>query len=679
MAGGSIGAMAHQALYRRYRPQRFSEVRGQEAVVRALRNAVAEDRVSHAYLFSGPRGTGKTSTARILAKALNCTNVTDGEPCGECDSCLAIEAGTSMDVHELDAASNNGVDAVRDLINRAAIGTPGRTKVYILDEVHMLSTAASNALLKTLEEPPGHVVFILATTDPQKVLPTIKSRTQHLPFGLLDADELAEHLTFVVGDAGLDVTDEALQQVLREGAGSARDTLSALDRVAAGGGVAEGMESVDALVDALAERDTGAALLAVAADVRRGRDPRLVGEGLLGRLRDVFLAAMQADLGHLPDGDRAVVDGYAKRMSAPQVTRALELLGEALVEMRQAPDPRIPLEVALVRLTRVDTDTSVAALAERLERLERGGVTAVPAPAPAAAPAPAPDATDAATSPSSAPAASAPVSEPESAEAPTGAAGAAPADAAREILRRAERSAGVGSTPRQQNAPVPAPPPPAPAPAAAAPASSAPMGPSASRPALGARNRTAPEAAPATPPAPVAEQGPADATAPAPAPSAPALAADGVLDLAAIVAVWEDGLLPKLAPAAKARFRGGRFAGVEGGTAIFALPNDMHRQRCDEYRPDVEAVLAAHFGRPVALRLIVDAEVVEAALAAGPTVAAGAPADAPSPAAAVDDGPEDEESIDPAELVDATGEDQSAVEKLAEAFGAVEVIEEDPT
>src|SRR5690606_11710779 len=146
--------MAHQALYRRYRPQRFAEVRGQEPVVRALRNAAAEDRVSHAYLFSGPRGTGKTSTARILAKVLNCEHVVDGEPCGECESCRAIEAGTSMDVHELDAASNNGVEAVRDLISRAAIGTPGRTKVYILDEVHMLSTAASNALLKTLEEPP---------------------------------------------------------------------------------------------------------------------------------------------------------------------------------------------------------------------------------------------------------------------------------------------------------------------------------------------------------------------------------------------------------------------------------------------------------------------------------------------------------------------------------------------
>ena len=155
--------------------------------MRALSNAVREDRVGHAYLFSGPRGTGKTSTARILAKALNCTNLADGEPCCECDSCQSIEAGTSYDLLELDAASNNGVDAMRDLIGKAALGSPGRTKVYILDEVHMLSTGASNALLKTLEEPPGHVVFVLATTDPHKVLPTIRSRTQHFELHLLPA------------------------------------------------------------------------------------------------------------------------------------------------------------------------------------------------------------------------------------------------------------------------------------------------------------------------------------------------------------------------------------------------------------------------------------------------------------------------------------------------------------
>ena len=171
--------MAHQSLYRRYRPKRFAELRGQDHVSRALRNALTSETVGHAYLFSGPRGTGKTTTARLLAKALNCTNLQDGEPCGVCESCVAMEAGSSYDLFELDAASNNRVETMRDLVSSAAVGSPGRRKVYILDEVHMLSSGAANTLLKTLEEPPDHVVFVLATTGPEKVLPTIRSRTQH--------------------------------------------------------------------------------------------------------------------------------------------------------------------------------------------------------------------------------------------------------------------------------------------------------------------------------------------------------------------------------------------------------------------------------------------------------------------------------------------------------------------
>jgi len=249
--------VAYQSLYRRYRPQRFSELRGQDHVSRTLRNAVRENRVAHAYLFSGPRGTGKTSSARILAKALNCAAPTDGEPCGVCESCVEVAAGTSLDVHELDAASNNGVEAMRDLVARASLGTPGRWKVYIVDEVHMLSAAASNALLKTLEEPPGHVVFVLATTDPQKVLPTIRSRTQHFEFRLLPADVLAEHLRWVAADAGLEVAPEAIDLVARRGNGSVRDALSALDQVAAAGGVDDQTVPVDEVVEALCERDAG--------------------------------------------------------------------------------------------------------------------------------------------------------------------------------------------------------------------------------------------------------------------------------------------------------------------------------------------------------------------------------------------------------------------------------------
>src|SRR3954466_14648094 len=227
--------MAYQSLYRRYRPRRFSDVRGQEPVVRALRNAVRDGRVGHAYLFSGPRGTGKTSTARILAKALNCTNPQAGEPDCECESCVAMEAGRSYDLQELDAASNSGVEAMRSLIDRVALGSPGRTKVYILDEVHMLTAAASNALLKTLEEPPAHVVFVLATTDPHKVLPTIRSRTQHFEFLLLSNEELHAHVLDIAGREGIEIDSEAVDAVVRQGAGSARDALSKLDMALAVG------------------------------------------------------------------------------------------------------------------------------------------------------------------------------------------------------------------------------------------------------------------------------------------------------------------------------------------------------------------------------------------------------------------------------------------------------------
>src|SRR3954467_15317809 len=242
----------YQSLYRRYRPQKFEEVRGQDHVTRALRNAVREGHVAHAYLFSGPRGTGKTSTARILAKALNCTNIQDGEPCGECESCVQVQRGGSLDVVELDAASNRKLDEMRDLLSRVALGTPGRWKVYIIDEVHQLTADASSALLKTPEEPPAHVVFVLATTDPQKVLPTIRSRTQHFEFRLLPGDVLAKLVKDVNESAGLGVAPEAIELVVRKGSGSARDALSVLDQVAASGSVIDDAAVVTEIAEALA-------------------------------------------------------------------------------------------------------------------------------------------------------------------------------------------------------------------------------------------------------------------------------------------------------------------------------------------------------------------------------------------------------------------------------------------
>jgi DNA polymerase III subunit gamma/tau len=377
--------VATQSLYRRYRPRRFGELRGQEHVVRALRDAVAGGREGQAYLFSGPRGTGKTTSARILAKVLNCERPVDGEPCCECESCLAVERGTSYDVHELDAASNNGVDAMRDLIERASLGTPGRHKVYILDEVHMLSRPAEAALLKTLEEPPPHVVFVLATTDPQKVSETIRSRTQHLRFHLLAPEELAALVREVAADAGLAVSDESIEAAVAQGAGSARDTLSALELIVNAGGDAGDILSFDELVEALIDHDAGRALTAVAAAVNAGHEPRALAEALVRHLRDGFLSLMAPELVQLSSRQVEALAAQARRLGPAALVRAIERLGEILTELRHAPDPRVLVEVALVQLTSVPpaAGDDLAPLAARVATLEQA-LAAGKAPAAAA-------------------------------------------------------------------------------------------------------------------------------------------------------------------------------------------------------------------------------------------------------------------------------------------------------
>ncbi|MGY6499772.1 MAG: DNA polymerase III subunit gamma/tau [Acidimicrobiales bacterium] len=621
--------MVYQTLYRRYRSQRFSDLRGQEHVVRALRSAVRDDRVGHAYLFSGPRGTGKTSTARILAKALNCDHLDDGDPCGTCESCRAIEAGSSFDLHELDAASNNGVEAIRDLISRTGIGSPGRTKVYILDEVHMLSAGASNALLKTLEDPPPHVVFVLATTDPHKVLPTIRSRTQHLEFGLIAAEVLAEHLRWVIADAGLEVDEAGLAYALRHGGGSARDTLSALEQIVSAGGVPAEGGSAEEIIDALCERDAGAAMTAVASAMAVGREPRPLAEDLLAGLRDIFLASVNGPLEHLTDSGREQAADRAHRLGRAGVTRALELVGEAIADMRHVGDTRIPLEVALVRLSRPELDTSVEALLDRVTRLERALASGAPPSAgDPSGPAPAPAAEQVPTSPP----ASTPASTPEPAPPMPPSSGARPADAARAALRGKAAAPAPAPEPAVEAAPAPEP---------------------------------APAAAPAAAPEPSASPEPEPAPAPRPA---PAPAGGGAPDVDQLAARWPQ-VLGALSNRARARYGAGRFVSRDGAPA-FALPNPIHRDRCDELRPEVEAALAAEFGMPITLHLVVD----DGSAGADPSAPPPEPGRRPVPPS--DPADEAHDVGDLADLVDADVASTSSVERITELFPGAEVVEE---
>ena len=574
--------MVHQSLYLRYRPARFGEIIGQEHVVAALRNAAGTGRVGHAYLFSGPRGTGKTSTARILAKALNCENLAEGEPCGTCPACTSIAGGTSYELHELDAASNNKVDDIRELISRVAIGTPGRVKVYVLDEVHMLTPGAENALLKTLEEPPPHVVFVLCTTEPHKVAPTIRSRTQHLHFELIDADELERHVRVVAADAGLVVSDADVAYVLAAGGGSARDTLSALDATAAAGRAPDGADVVTALLEAVATADTAAALGAADAAARAGREPRILGEAVLGRLRNAFLASVEAPLDHLAAAERAAAEALAGRLRPRALTFALELLGESLVAMREAPDPRVDLDLALVRLTNPDIGVTLQSLAERVDRLERGSAGSVPGAPSAAAP------------PSAAPPAR------PSPAAQGGARRSRPGDGARDALAQATPpDPGPGGEPRTLEPP--------PEPVAV---------PSATRPAA-AHVAESPDTQGGGDPATAqagASSGPVGdrATQQTDGPGGRSDAAGPPPDRDEAVLAWVEEVLPSLRTLSSlpkstgARLATGRFLPNASGALRLAFPTPGSLDRCAEYRSAVEAEFGRCFDRPVTVEFVLD-------------------------------------------------------------------------
>ena len=438
------------ALYRRYRPETFAEVIGQDHVTEPLRNALAANRVNHAYLFSGPRGCGKTTSARILARALNCEKAPIADPCGECQSCRDLARGGpgSVDVIEIDAASHGGVDDARDLRERAFFApVSSRYKVYIIDEAHRVSPQGFNALLKLVEEPPPHLKFIFATTEPDKVIGTIRSRTHHYPFRLVPPKTLGDYLQHLCQSEGVALQPTALPLVVRAGAGSVRDTLSVLDQLLGGAGP-EGVtydlavqllgytpdSLLDEAIDAFAADDGGTVFGVVDKVIESGQDPRRFAEDLLQRLRDLVVIkavpdAVGTGLLEVP-GDRAErLGSQAAGFGPSELTRAADIVNAALVEFRGATAPRLLLEIMCARILVPGADHAAEGFAARLDRIEKRLTMGGPAPTRPAEPTPTAESVEA---PTPAPAAEpveapAPVAEPV--EAPTPAPVAEPVEA----------------------------------------------------------------------------------------------------------------------------------------------------------------------------------------------------------------------------------------------------------
>ncbi|HXD53626.1 MAG TPA: DNA polymerase III subunit gamma/tau [Solirubrobacteraceae bacterium] len=543
------------SLYRRHRPRTFADVVGQEPVVRTLRNAVERGKVHHAYLFVGSRGTGKTSMAKILAACLNCENGPTIEPCGVCDSCRSIASATSLDVIEMDAASNNSVDDIRELRESVAYApVSGRRKVYILDEAHMLSTAAWNAFLKTLEEPPPNTVFVLATTEAAKVPATVIDRCHRFDFHRPTVEQIVSVLARAAAAEPIEIPPPALAAIARSATGSFRDALGTLEQLVTYSGAAISLEDVLAVlgvadarllaeaIDAVAAGDAPAALGTLERCAAQGRDAASFATDLEARLRELMivqaLGGVPAELALTPESDEALAE-QAGRLPHAVVVRLLELLGEALEAIRAGADARTRLELALVKASRPEVDSTLRALLARIERLEQGGTVAAVTPnreievpqRPEATPHPAGGpAQSAATGPS-----------PSAAPGPASAgATTAPAD---------PETPPVGPAPPAASASAPQPPPPQ-QPSAATPASQQPPAatpasqsvplaagtPATVAGALAAEGRTIVQSAPAEPGA--APETPAAETPAAETPAAETPAAAGLRDLASVASVW---------------------------------------------------------------------------------------------------------------------------------------------
>ena len=427
--------MAYQALYRKWRPQTFEQVLGQTATVKTLRRQIEDGRIAHAYLFCGCRGTGKTTMAKLMSRAINCLNPSHGDPCGQCETCRAIISETTMDVLELDAASNNSVDNIRELLEQVRYPAQlGRYKVYIIDEVHMLSTAAFNALLKTLEEPPAHVVFILATTEPQKLPATILSRVQRYDFGRIPSSLMVSRMREALDDLGMEAEEEALRMVARAAEGAMRDAFSILDMCVAGaedGKItaaltrdllgASDREFLFGFFDLLFARDEGGVMQKVDELMRSGREPQAFLRELSAHCRALLtVKAVSRDAASILDvteEDEARYRAQAEGISQGRLLRMLDLFMRAEGDLRFASTPRIGLESAALHACEPASGEDAAALAERVEELEarlarlegdlQSGKLVPAAAAPAATPAPGGDAPAKAEAPAAKPAAKA--------------------------------------------------------------------------------------------------------------------------------------------------------------------------------------------------------------------------------------------------------------------------------
>jgi DNA polymerase-3 subunit gamma/tau len=624
------------SLYRRHRPGSFDEVVGQTHVVRTLRNAVEQNKVNHAYLFVGSRGTGKTSMAKILARSLNCERggptVT---PCGECESCVTIAAGTSMDVIEMDAASNRSVDDVRDLRERVAYApSGGRWKVYILDEAHMLTKEAWNAFLKTLEEPPPHTVFVLATTESHKVMATIADRCQRFDFQRPSLEQISEVLNRVAAQESIQVEDGAVAMIARSAQGSFRDALGTLDQLVAYGGNDVGLDEVlemlgaadaDLLfeaVDAIGASDPKGVLLGVERMAQSGRDPSQFARDLLAHLR---LLLVTQTTGEVPNTfvvtatDTARIAQQASAVGGATLVRTIDELAGALTAVREGDDARMAVEIALLKGARPDLDPTTEGLLRRIEKLERQLAGGGPPPAPAPIAPPSPPARPPAPTPSTPhpsrpePQASAP--EPPAAEAPV-------------------------------SEPTPEPQPQAPEPNPAQPAAVQPDAPeplSDPAPPAGGAPVGAPRGAEAAPPP--STVGVTGATGPA----AGAPPSSG--DLIQIKRIWGTVLdkLAEKAPALAATFDGAGPIAFEGDDLTIGFPADQPFNKRKAESPDRRQALidafAAVTGGPVAPHYVLLEE------------------DAPAPAAPPDTPAPGSERIDEDELL----------ERLKSEFDAEEV------